>query len=185
MKACGHLKMPELITTNYEVEMSPDEKETYEALKQDLILSLPDGEVTAANAAVLTGKLLQLSSGAIYSDDGGVIHIHDRKLDALEDIIEDMNGRPLLVGYWFRHDYERIARRLTEAGIPFERLDSEASMKRWNDGENPCGAGSPGFNRARAESAGRRQHDLLVFSDVVVGTVPTDERPPVPAGPEG
>ena len=135
MKACGHLKMPELITTNYEVEMSPDEKETYEALKQDLILSLPDGEVTAANAAVLTGKLLQLSSGAIYSDDGGVIHIHDRKLDALEDIIEDMNGRPLLVGYWFRHDYERIARRLTEAGIPFERLDSEASMKRWNAGK--------------------------------------------------
>ena len=70
MKACGHLKMPELITTNYEVEMSPDEKETYEALKQDLILSLPDGEVTAANAAVLTGKLLQLSSGAIYSEFG-------------------------------------------------------------------------------------------------------------------
>jgi SNF2 family DNA or RNA helicase len=70
MKACGHLKMPELITTNYEVEMSPAEKKHYEALKQELVLSLPDGEITAANAAVLTGKLLQLSSGAIYSDDG-------------------------------------------------------------------------------------------------------------------
>ena len=92
MKACGHLKMPELITTNYEVDMSPKEREHYEALKQELLLSLPDGEVTAANAAVLTGKLLQLSSGAIYGDDGSVIHIHDRKLDALEDIIEGMNG---------------------------------------------------------------------------------------------
>ena len=100
MKACGHLKMPELITTNYEVEMSPAEQKAYEAMKEELVLSLPDGEVTAANAAVLTGKLLQMSSGAIYSDDGSVIHIHDRKLDALDDIIEGMNGRPLRVGYW-------------------------------------------------------------------------------------
>lgn len=131
MKACAHLKMPELISTNYEVAMSPEERDRYDELKQDLVLSLPDGEVTAANAAVLTGKLLQLSSGAIYSDDGSVIHIHDRKLDALEDIIESMNGRPLLVGYWFKHDLTRISQRLTEVGIPFERLDSEASMKRW------------------------------------------------------
>lgn len=135
MKACGHLKMPELITTNYEVSMSPAERDVYEEMKQDLILSLPDGEVTAANAAVLTGKLLQLASGAIYTDDGSTVRIHDRKLDALEDIIEGMNGRPLLVGYWFKHDYDRIARRLTEVGIPFERLDSEASMKRWNAGK--------------------------------------------------
>ena len=73
MKACGHLKMPELITTNYEVDMSPKEREHYEALRQELVLSLPDGEVTAANAAVLTGKLLQLSSGAIYGDDGSLV----------------------------------------------------------------------------------------------------------------
>ena len=143
MKACGHLKMPELITTNYEVEMSPAEKKTYEALKEELVLSLPDGEITAANAAVLTGKLLQMSSGAIYADDGSVIHIHDRKLDALEDIVEGMNGKPLLVGYWFRHDYERIARWLTEAGVVFERLDSEASMKRWNAGQIQVGLAHP------------------------------------------
>ena len=119
MKACRHLKMPELITTDYEVSMSQDERDTYEDLKRELVLSLPDGEVTAANAAVLTGKLLQLAGGAIYSDDGSVIHIHDRKLDALEDIIESMNGRPLLLAYWFRHDYERISRRLADTGIPF------------------------------------------------------------------
>ena len=143
MKACGHLKMPELITTNYEVEMSPAEQKAYEAMKEELVLSLPDGEVTAANAAVLTGKLLQMSSGAIYSDDGSVIHIHDRKLDALEDIIEGMNGRPLLVGYWFKHDLQRITERLTQIGIPFERLDSEASMKRWNAGQLQVGLAHP------------------------------------------
>ena len=92
MKACGHLKMPELITTNYEVEMSPAEQKAYEAMKEELVLSLPDGEVTAANAAVLTGKLLQMSSGAIYTDEGNTIQIHDRKLDALEDIIEAPAG---------------------------------------------------------------------------------------------
>lgn len=143
MKACGHLKMPELITTNYEVEMSPAEQKSYEAMKEELVLSLPDGEVTAANAAVLTGKLLQMSSGAIYSDDGSVIHIHDRKLDALEDIIEGMNGRPLLVGYWFKHDLQRITERLTQIGIPFERLDSEVSMKRWNAGQIQVGLAHP------------------------------------------
>jgi SNF2 family DNA or RNA helicase len=143
MKACGQLKMPELITTNYEVDMSPKEREHYEALKQELVLSLPDGEVTAANAAVLTGKLLQLSSGAIYGDDGSVIHIPDRKLDALEDIIEGMNGRPLLVGYWFKHDLQRITQRLNEVGIPYERLDSEASLKRWNTGHIQVGLAHP------------------------------------------
>jgi SNF2 family DNA or RNA helicase len=135
MKACGNIKMPELITTKYEVEMSPAERREYELLKKELVLSLPEGEVTASNAAVLTGKLLQLSSGAIYSDDGSVVRLHDRKLDALEDIIEDMNGRPLLVAYWFKHDYDRIARRLTKDGISFERLDSEESMRRWNAGQ--------------------------------------------------
>ena len=143
MKACGHLKMPELITTNYEVEMSPAEQKAYEAMKEELVLSLPDGEVTAANAAVLTGKLLQMSSGAIYTDEGNTIQIHDRKLDALEDIIEGMNGRPLLVGYWFKHDLQRITERLTKIGIPFERLDSEASMKRWNAGQIQVGLAHP------------------------------------------
>lgn len=143
MKACGHLKMPELISTTYEVEMSPDEQEQYDAMKQELVLSLPDGEVTAANAAVLTGKLLQMSNGAIYTDEGNTIQIHDRKLDALEDIIEGMNGRPLLLAYWFKHDLQRIAERLTQIGVPFERLDSEASIKRWNAGQIQVGLAHP------------------------------------------
>ena len=143
MKACGHLKMPELITTAYETEMSFDERRQYEKMKRELVLSLPDGEVTAANAAVLTGKLLQLANGAIYSDDGSVIHIHDRKLDALEDIVEGMNGRPLLLAYWFRHDLERITQRLRQLGVSFERLDSENSIRRWNAGQVQVGLAHP------------------------------------------
>jgi len=84
-----------------------------------------------------------MSSGAIYTDEGNTIRIHDRKLDALEDIIEGMNGRPLLVGYWFKHDLQRITERLTKIGIPFERLDSEASMKRWNAGQIQVGLAHP------------------------------------------
>ncbi len=143
MKACEHLKMPELITTRYEAVMSEEEREQYEDLKRDLVLSLPDGEVTAANAAVLTGKLLQLSGGAIYSDDGNAIHIHDRKLDALEDIVEGMVGRPLLLAYWFRHDLERIVTRLAHMGVTFEKLDSEESIRRWNEGKIQVGLAHP------------------------------------------
>ena len=112
-------------------------------MKQELVLSLPDGEVTAANAAVLTGKLLQMSNGAIYTDEGNTIQIHDRKLDALEDIIEGMNDRPLLLAYWFKHDLQRITERLTQIGVPYERLDSEASIKRWNAGKIQVGLAHP------------------------------------------
>ena len=99
MKSTDHLKMPELISTQYEVRLSEDEAERYTDLKQELILQLPDGEVTAANAAALTQKLAQLANGAIYADTGDVIEFHERKLDALEDIIESANGKPVLVAY--------------------------------------------------------------------------------------
>lgn len=137
MKSTDHLKMPELISSQYVVHLSEDERNRYEELKRDLVLSLPNGEVTAANAASLTGKLSQMANGAVYSDDESIIKIHDQKLDALEDIIEAANGKPLLVAYWFRHDLERITERLHDRHIPFARLDTDNSMRRWNNGEIP------------------------------------------------
>jgi len=101
------------------------------------VLALPDGEITAANAAALSGKLSQLANGAIYSETGEFIEVHDRKLDALEDIIESANGKPLLVAYWFKHDLERIMKRLHARHIPFSKLDSSDSILRWNNGEIP------------------------------------------------
>ena len=137
MKATDHLKMPELISTNHTVHLSDSEQKKYDEMCQQLVLQMPDGEITAANAAALSGKLTQLANGAIYTDDQKVVRIHDRKLDALEDILESMNGRPLLVAYWYRHDYERIAERLTKLKVSFAKLDTEDSIRKWNSGELP------------------------------------------------
>lgn len=137
MKSTDHLQMPKLISSEYEVQLSDKERDKYDSLKSDLVLELADGEITAANAASLSGKLSQMANGAIYDDKQEVIEIHSRKLDALEDIIESMNGRPLLVAYWFRHDLDRISERLESLHIPFSKLDTTASIKRWNSGELP------------------------------------------------
>lgn len=137
MKSADHLQMPELVGSEYTVQLSEDEREKYTDLKQELVLSLGDTEITAANAASLSGKLSQMANGAIYDDDGEIIRIHDRKLDALEDIIEAANGKPLLVAYWFKHDLIRISERLQKLHIPFSRLDDATSIRRWNNGEFP------------------------------------------------
>lgn len=137
MKSTDHLRMPELVSSRYTVYLSEEEEQRYAALKQDLVLQLPDGEITAANAASLSGKLSQMANGAVYMDSGDTISIHDRKLDALEDIIEAANGKPVLVAYWYRHDLERITERLHKLKIPCSRLDTDGSIRRWNAGEIP------------------------------------------------
>jgi len=137
MKATDHLAMPELVSTEYPVYLSETEREKYDDLKKDLLLQLPDGEITVANAAALNGKLCQMANGAVYTDDKNIVSIHDRKLDALEDIIEAANGKPVLIAYWFRHDLERIMERLHRLHIPFTRLDTDSSIRRWNRGEFP------------------------------------------------
>lgn len=137
MKAADHLKMPELINSKYLVHLSEKEKKKYEDMKAELVLALPEEEITAANAASLSGKLSQMANGAVYADDESILSIHDRKLDALEDIIEAANGKTVLVAYWFKHDLMRIEERLKSKDIPFEKLDSDASIKKWNKGELP------------------------------------------------
>lgn len=132
MKAADNLAMPELISLEYTVQLSEKEREKYDRLKKDLVLSTEDNEVTAANAAVLSNKLSQMANGAVYSDDESVIEIHDRKLDALEDIIESMNGRPLLVAYWFKHDLERIKKR-----FDVREIRSSEDISDWNSGKIP------------------------------------------------
>lgn len=132
MKAADHLKMPELISAEYTVQLSEKEKEKYDRLKKDLVLSDDNEEVTAANAASLSNKLSQMANGAVYSDNESVIQIHDRKLDALEDIIESMNGKPLLVAYWFKHDLERIRKR-----FEIREIKSSEDISDWNSGKIP------------------------------------------------
>ena len=137
MKSTAHLRMPELVNSRYTVYLSEKEQERYEELKKDLVLQLPDGDITAANAAALSGKLSQMANGAIYTDTGETVSVHERKLDALEDIIEAANGKPVLVAYWFRHDFEMISERLQKLKIPYDRLDVDATIRKWNAGEIP------------------------------------------------
>lgn len=132
MKSTDHLQMPELITSQYEVQLSEDEEQRYEELKADFILELPEGEITAANAASLTGKLSQLANGAIYDDEGNIVEFHDRKLGALEDIIESANGKPLLVAYWFKHDLQRIKKR-----FDVREIKTSKDIIDWNNGDIP------------------------------------------------
>ena len=139
MKATDYLKMPELVSSRYEVQMDDVEKQKYEEFKKDLVLEIEDGEITAANAASLSGKLSQMANGAVYSDDLAVMQIHDRKLDALEDIIEAANGKPVLVAYWFKHDLTRITERLRKLKVIYQKLDSDESIRKWNEKELQVG----------------------------------------------
>jgi len=132
MKGSDYLKLPELVMNEVPVRLSEKEMETVETMKRDLVAMIKGEEITAANAAALSGKLLQMANGAVYDDEGAAIHIHDRKLEALEDLIEAANGKPVLIAYWFRHDLARIKERFA-----VETLDGSDSIKRWNHGEIP------------------------------------------------
>lgn len=139
MKGTDYLAMPELVMNEVKVTMSAKEQKQYDTLKNEMVLSLEDSEVDAVNAAALSGKLLQMANGAVYDDQGSVAYIHDRKLDALEDLIEAANGKPVMVAYWFKHDLERILARFSLA----QRIDCDASIKKWNRGEMPIGVLHP------------------------------------------
>ena len=95
-------------------------------------------ELTATTAAALANKLSQLANGCVYGDDGKPLVFHDRKLDALEDILEAATS-PVLVCYWFQHDLQRISGRLSSLGISYEQIRDDASIRRWNDGKIPVG----------------------------------------------
>ena len=132
MKGSDYLKLPELVINEVPMKLSEKEMKTLDTMKRDLITTVKGEEITAANAAALSGKLLQMANGAVYDDQGTVLHIHDRKLDALEDLIEAANGKPVLIAYWFKHDLSRIQKR-----FEVEVLSTRDSIKRWNDGEIP------------------------------------------------
>lgn len=139
MKATDYLNMPELISNHVEVEMSEREMNVYKELKQKLVITLGDEDVTASNAASLSNKLTQMANGAIYLDNHESAIIHDRKLDALEDLIEAQCGKPVLVAYWFKHDLERIENRLEELKVNFKEIKTEASIEDWNKGNIEVG----------------------------------------------
>lgn len=133
MKAADYLDMPKRIDNRIEVSMSPKERKLYDDFQKDMVLSIGDEELDAANAAALSNKLLQMANGAVYGEDKKVIPIHDRKLDALEDLVEAANGKPLLVAYWYKHDLQRIKARFKNARC----IDTAKDIDNWNAGKIP------------------------------------------------
>lgn len=136
MKTVDYLKLPELTKVDVPVAMSTAEYAIYKNLKREMVLKLGEDQIIdAANAGVLSGKLLQMASGAVYADGGQVIHIHDRKLDALEDLIEAANDNPVLIAYWWQHDLQRICARFPQA----RTITSSTDIIEWNQGAIPIG----------------------------------------------
>lgn len=132
MKAVNYLDMPERIDNQVFVEMNAKEQKAYSRFSQEMVLSLNGEELDAANAAALSNKLQQMANGAVYGEERKVLLLHDRKLDALEDLIEAANGKPMLIAYWFRHDYDRIHERFQVRDI-----DTPEDIADWNTGKIP------------------------------------------------
>ena len=137
MKALDYLDMPECVYVNHEVELNTQERRLYDQLKKDLIIPLEDGDIDAANAASLSNKLLQMSNGAVYDENGETRVIHQRKLEKLEDLIESANGQPVLIAYWFKHDRQRIWEYLTACGYSPRDIKESKDIKDWNGGKIP------------------------------------------------
>ena len=148
MKAADWLDMPDRVDVQHFVKMSPAERKIYDQFKKEKVLPLLKGELTesfddadhavlGATAATLSGKLLQMANGAVYDDDGNVFQIHDRKLDALEEIAEAAGDEPLLVFYNYKHDLDRIMKRFPQASSFGAGKETSDTIRAWNDGEIP------------------------------------------------
>ena len=132
MKSTDYLTMPEYVSNEVFVTLSDKEWRVYSDFKEDMVANLGDEEIDAVNAAVLSGKLLQMANGAVYDSENKAHVIHEKKLDALEDLIEGANEKPVLVAYWYKHDLERIKER-----FPVRQIQSSKDIENWNDGKIP------------------------------------------------
>ena len=132
MRSADYLKMPECVMNTVPVKLDSTEFEVYEEMESKMVTELDGVEIDAVNAAALTGKLCQLANGAIYTPDGNTVFFHERKLDALEDLIEGANGKPVLVAYWYKHDLARIQER-----FKVRELKSSKDITDWNAGKIP------------------------------------------------
>ena len=132
MKTTDHLQMPELVMTADRVNLEETAEIMYKDMEHEMCLDFASDSITAANAGVLCGKLTQLASGAVYTDGGSVMQIHSHKLDALEDLIEAQNGKPVLIAYWYKHECDSIMER-----FDCREIRSDADIADWNKGKIP------------------------------------------------
>ena len=133
MKAKDYLQLPEKVVNDIYIHLSPDEMDRYWELEKQRLLELEGQEITALTAAAAYGKLLQLANGAAYDNGGNVVPFHDRKLDALEDIVEAACGHPVLVFYNYRHDFERLKERFRM--YEPRTIQGSQDIQDWNAGK--------------------------------------------------
>lgn len=133
MKAKDHLKLPTRVDTEDRIVMDADLRAKYDAFERDAVLSMVEDEITALNAQGLTNKLLQFCNGAVYTQDGNYVEVHDLKIQALIDRVEQANGQPVLVFYQFKSDIERLLAAMPQAKL----IGGEKDIELWNRGEIP------------------------------------------------
>lgn len=159
--------------TNYitvSVTLPPKARRLYDEFESELFAELEEGTIEAANAATKTIKCLQLASGAVYKVDddgdrtGEWAQIHNAKLDALESIVEDLNGAPLLVAYQYKHDLARLKKKFPQGREMGKGKKGVADMKAWNAGEIPIMFAHPASagHGLNLQDGG---HHLAFFSD--------------------
>lgn len=134
MSAADYLTLPEMVEHDVEVMLDDKTYKAYRAFERDRVAETMAGEVTAASAAVLMGKLGQYAAGAIYTDDGGVQHLHTAKVEALAEIVEAAQS-PVLVFYRYRFEVEALGDRFKALGYRVRRCEGDADVTAWNAGE--------------------------------------------------
>lgn len=166
MSAEDYLTLPPLVERKYDLVLGKSERALYMRMKNDMVTALPGGTLTAANMAACYAKLAQMANGAVYHSDKHVEHIHDVKLDALDEIVEELAGSPLLVGYEFQHDLDRLkvwhekrfGKPLAYLGQGQSEKREEEVLRQWNAGTLPVLAAHPasaghGLNMQEASAA--------------------------------
>jgi SNF2 family DNA or RNA helicase len=143
MKSVDYLDMPELVQVTHKVYLTEKERKLYDELKRELTIDIQGEDISAVNAASLCNKLCQMANGFLYREDKTAVNIHDHKLDALEDLIEQQNGKPLLVFYWFKEDYRKICERLDKLKIPYGNIADKGGVEKWNNDKFLVGLAQP------------------------------------------
>lgn len=135
MKAEDYLNLPDRMFDDVPVVLDDKARKAYRQLERDLLLELDEGQITAASAGVLTGKLLQLCNGAVYDSEKRPLAIHNCKVEAFLEVLEQLNGQHCLVFYNFQHDRDRLLAALEPLGLRVRVYQNAADEDAWNAGE--------------------------------------------------
>lgn len=133
LKAEDHLQMPERVDNFIEIKMPPKIKRIYEEMEREYLIEIDEDQITATSAGVVSNKLLQMANGAVYDENRKVVEIHDLKLDALQEIIEDNDKKPIMVLYNYQHDRERLLERFSK--YKPRELQTHEDKQAWDRGE--------------------------------------------------